>query len=116
MMVKVLVYGCATGVFSSRNVARKLHEDLAFRVLAARNFPAHRTIRDFRAFHLKELSACVRALGFPRNAIKSGLTRQSGPSDQPRQQAQAQLGATTHTPSLRPTAKAASCFLGRRER
>jgi len=25
-------------------------------VLAAGNFPAHRTIRDFRAFHLKELS------------------------------------------------------------
>lgn len=56
MMVKVLVYGYATGVFSSRKIARKLHEDVAFRVLAARNFPAHRTIRDFRAFHLKELA------------------------------------------------------------
>jgi transposase len=56
MMVKVLVYGYASGVFSSRKMARKLHEDVAFRVLAARNFPAHRTIRDFRAFHLKELS------------------------------------------------------------
>jgi transposase len=56
MMVKVLVYGYATGVFSSRKIARKLHEDVAFRVLAASNFPAHRTIRDFRAFHLKELS------------------------------------------------------------
>lgn len=56
MMVKVLVYGYATGVFSSRKLARKLHEDVAFRVLAASNFPAHRTISDFRAFHLKELS------------------------------------------------------------
>ena len=56
MMLKVLVYGYATGVFSSRKIARKLHEDVAFRVLAASNFPAHRTIRDFRAFHLKELS------------------------------------------------------------
>jgi transposase len=56
MMVKVLVYGYATGVFSSRKIARKLHEDVAFRALAAGNFPAHRTIRDFRAFHLKELS------------------------------------------------------------
>ena len=55
MMVKVLVYGYATGVFSSRKIARKLHEDVAFRVLAAGNFPAHRTISDFRAFHLKEL-------------------------------------------------------------
>lgn len=56
MMVKVLVYGYATGVFSSRKIAKKLHEDVAFRVLGAGNFPAHRTIRDFRAFHLKELS------------------------------------------------------------
>ena len=56
MMVKVLVYGYATGVFSSRKMAKKLHEDVAFRVLAAGNFPAHRTIRDFRALHLKELS------------------------------------------------------------
>ncbi|MCW5571581.1 MAG: IS1182 family transposase [Steroidobacteraceae bacterium] len=56
MMVKVLLYGYATGVFSSRKIARKLHEDVAFRVLAAGNFPAHRTIRDFRAHHLQEFS------------------------------------------------------------
>jgi transposase len=56
MMVKVLVYGYATGVFSSRKIERRLHEDLAFRMLAANNFPKHRTIRDFRALHLKELS------------------------------------------------------------
>lgn len=56
MMVKVLLYGYATGVFSSRKIARKLHEDVAFRVLGAGNFPAHRTIRDFRALHLKELA------------------------------------------------------------
>ena len=57
MMVKVLLYGYATGVFSSRKIASKLHEDVAFRVLAAGNFPADRTLRDFRALHLKELSA-----------------------------------------------------------
>jgi transposase len=56
MMVKVLLYGYASGVFSSRKIAAKLHEDVAFRLLAAGNYPAHRTIRDFRAFHLKELS------------------------------------------------------------
>lgn len=44
MKVKVLVYAYASGVFSSRKIARKLHEDVAFRVLAADNFPAHRTI------------------------------------------------------------------------
>ena len=39
MMVKVLVYGYATGVFSSRKIAKKLHEDVAFRVLACRQLP-----------------------------------------------------------------------------
>ena len=56
MMVKVLVYAYATGTFSSRKIARKLFEDVAFRVLAADNFPAHRTIRDFRALHLAEFT------------------------------------------------------------
>jgi transposase/IS5 family transposase len=56
MMVKVLVYAYASGVFSSRKIAKKLHEDVAFRVLAADNFPAHRTIRDFRALHLSEFT------------------------------------------------------------
>src|SRR5690606_18380414 len=56
MMVKVLAHAYATGVFSSRKIARRLHEDLAFRMLAAGNFPRHRTICDSRAFHLKELS------------------------------------------------------------
>lgn len=54
MMVKVLLYGYATGVRSSRKIAKKLHEDVAFRVLAAGNFPAHRTIAEFRHRHLKE--------------------------------------------------------------
>ena len=57
MMVKVLIYGYASGVFSSRKMARKLTEDVAFRVLSANNFPAHRTIREFRQLHLKEFSA-----------------------------------------------------------
>ena len=56
MMVKVLVYAYATGTFSSRKIATKLHEDVAYRVLGAENFPAHRTISDFRARHLAEFS------------------------------------------------------------
>lgn len=56
MMVKVLFYGYATGCFSSRKLARKRHEDVAFRLLGAGNFPAHRTLSNFRAVHLKELS------------------------------------------------------------
>jgi len=54
MMVKVMIYGYATGVFSSRKIAAKLTEDVAFRMLGAENFPAHRTISDFRKLHLEE--------------------------------------------------------------
>ena len=57
MMVTVLLYAYATGTFSSRRVARKLAEDVAYRVLAAGNFPAHRTIADFRQQHLAEFEA-----------------------------------------------------------
>lgn len=57
MMVKVLIYGYATGTFSSRKLAKKLEEDVAFRVLGAGNFPAHRTLAEFRQRHLKEFEA-----------------------------------------------------------
>jgi transposase len=52
MMVTVLLYAYATGTFSSRRIARRLDEDVAYRVLAAGNVPAHRTIADFRQQHL----------------------------------------------------------------
>jgi transposase len=52
MMVTILLYAYATGTFSSRRIARKLEEDVAYRVLAAGNFPAHRTIAEFRQQHL----------------------------------------------------------------
>ncbi len=57
MMVKVLIYAYATGVFSSRRIARKLEEDVAFRVLAAGNFPKHRTLCDFRQQHLEDFKS-----------------------------------------------------------
>ncbi len=56
MMLKVLVYAYATGTFSSRKIASKLHEDVAYRVLGSGNFPAHRTISDFRKRHLPEFN------------------------------------------------------------
>lgn len=54
MMLKVLLYAYASGTFSSRKIAKKLEEDVAFRVLAAGNFPEHRTICDFRKDNLEE--------------------------------------------------------------
>ena len=67
MMAKVLIYGYATGVFSSRGLARKLEEDVAFRVLAAGNFPSHRTLCEFRRRHLSDFKKLfVEVVGLAR--------------------------------------------------
>lgn len=73
MMVKVLVYAYASGVFSSRKIARSLEQDVAFRVLGAGNFPAHRTIREFRQLHLSEFSALF--VQVVRLAREAGLVK-----------------------------------------
>ena len=51
MMVKVLLYGYCTGVYSSRKIARQLEDSVAFRFLAAGNQPDFRTLSDFRKRH-----------------------------------------------------------------
>ena len=56
MMVMVLLYGYCVGVSSSRRIAQRLHEGIAFRVLAANNTPDFRTISDFRKDNLAALS------------------------------------------------------------
>ena len=73
MMVKVLLYGYATGVFSSRALARKLEEDVAFRVLGAGHFPSHRTLCEFRRRHLGEFKG--RFVEVVRVARELGLAR-----------------------------------------
>jgi transposase len=74
MMIKVLLYAYASGVFSSRRIALRLHEDLAFRFLAAENFPSHRTICDFRKRHLEEFkNLFVQVVQLAREAQLVGL-------------------------------------------
>ena len=52
MMLKLLIYGYATGLFSSRRIARACETDIAFRILAAGDPPSHRTLARFRKMHL----------------------------------------------------------------
>ena len=73
MMVKVLLYAYATGVFSSRGIAQALEEDVAFRVLAAGNFPQHRTLCEFRRRHLEDFQALF--VEVVRLAQELGLAR-----------------------------------------
>ncbi|MDF0666772.1 MAG: IS1182 family transposase [Nitrospira sp.] len=57
LLVKVLLYAYAVGIPASRQIARELEEDVAFRVLAANQRPDFRTISDFRKQHLTALAA-----------------------------------------------------------
>ena len=73
MMLKLLVYAYATGVFSSRKIARKIDEDVAFRVLGAANRPNFRTIHRFRAEQLDEFKKLF--VEIVRLAKRSGLLK-----------------------------------------
>ncbi len=57
MMLALLVYGYCTGVFSSRKIERKTHEDIAFRYLAGNQHPQFSTICEFRRVHLDAIAA-----------------------------------------------------------
>ena len=87
MMVKVLLYGYCTGVASSRRIARRLHEDIAFRVLAANNTPDFRTISDFRKDHLEALGGLVPA---GAGTVPAGRTGEAGARGAGRHQGQGQ--------------------------
>ena len=56
MMVKLLVYAYSTGTYSSRRIAEKLIDSVAYRFLAAGNQPDFRTISGFRNLHGKALA------------------------------------------------------------
>jgi transposase len=55
MLIKVLIYAYANGIFSSRKIQRALHESVAFIYLAAWQKPDFRTISDFRKNNLSEI-------------------------------------------------------------
>jgi transposase len=67
MLTKVLLYASCVGVLSSRKIQRRLSEDVAFRMVAAENQPACRTIADVRLRHLAALEGlCVQVLRLAR--------------------------------------------------
>lgn len=51
----LLIYGYATGVFSSRKIERASYDSIAFRYLAANTHPDHDTIATFRRRFLPQL-------------------------------------------------------------
>jgi transposase len=57
LLLGLLVYGYATGVFSSRKLERATYDSVAFRFIAANDHPDHDTIATFRRRFLKEIEA-----------------------------------------------------------
>jgi hypothetical protein len=57
MMLKVLLYGYATGVRSSRKLEERLGSDVGFMYLAGQTRPDHKTISEFRRRHLDAFHA-----------------------------------------------------------
>ena len=55
MLLALLFYGYATGVFSSRKLERSTYDSVAFRFIAANTHPDHDTIAVFRKRFLREL-------------------------------------------------------------
>jgi transposase len=57
VLLSLLVYGYATGVFSSRKLERATYDSVAFRFIAANDHPDHDTIAMFRRRFLEEIAA-----------------------------------------------------------
>src|SRR3954447_6595544 len=57
VLLGILVYGYATGVFSSRKLERASYDLVAFRFVAANQHPDHDTIATFRRRVLAEIQA-----------------------------------------------------------
>jgi transposase len=55
LLLGLLVYGYATGVFSSRKLERSTYDSVAFRYVAANEHPDHDTIATFRRRFLRDI-------------------------------------------------------------
>ena len=81
MLLGLLVYGYATGVFSSRKLERATYNSVAFRFIAANDHPDHDTIATFRRRFLAEIEALfVRVLLLAREmgVLKMGTVALDG--------------------------------------
>ncbi len=81
LLLGLLVYGYATGVFSSRKLERATYDSVAFRFIAANEHPDHDTIATFRRRFLKQIEAVfVQILGVAREmgVLKLGTVALDG--------------------------------------
>ncbi len=81
VLLGLLVYGYATGVFSSRKLERATYDSVAFRFIAANQHPDHDTIASFRRRFLKQIEALfvqVLVMARERGMLKLGTVALDG--------------------------------------
>jgi len=81
LLLGLIIYGYATGVFSSRNLERATYDSVAFRFIAANEHPDHDTIANFRRRFLLQIEALfVQVLGVAREmgVLKLGTVALDG--------------------------------------
>ena len=81
MLLGLLVYGYATGVFSSRKLERATYDSVAFRFVAANDHPDHDTIATFRRRFFKDIEGLfVQVLSLAREMgmLKMGTVALDG--------------------------------------
>jgi transposase len=59
LLLSILVYGYATGVFSSRKLENATYDSIAFRFVAADEHPDHNTLNAFRKRFLKDIEGLM---------------------------------------------------------
>lgn len=75
LLLSVMVYGYATGVFSSRKLEQATYDSVAFRYVAANEHPDHDTLNTFRKRFLKEIETLlvqVLLIAHSMNVLKLG--------------------------------------------
>ena len=80
-LLGLLVYGYATGVFSSRKLERATYDSVAFRFITANDHPDHDTIATFRRRFLKTIEALfvqVLVLAREMGVLKMGTVALDG--------------------------------------
>jgi len=81
LLLGLIIYGYATGVFSSRKLERATYDSVAFRFVAANEHPDHDTIAMFRRRFLKQIEVLfVQVLGVAREigVLKLGTVALDG--------------------------------------
>src|SRR5207249_13695 len=110
MLLGILVYGYATGIFSSRKLERATYDSVAFRFIAANDHPDHDTIAVFRRRFLPQIEdlfvqvlVLAREVGVLKLGRKNSSGGKNGCAGSPRRVPRSRRGPKSVMPASRPS-------------